>query len=58
MITLVSNTGGIPLIYTTLSFVICISMVKDFFENYKRKKSDKIENNREVETLVGDEFTT
>lgn len=31
-----------------LSFVIFVSMVKDIFEDLKRHKSDKIENNREV----------
>lgn len=38
-----------------LSFVVIISMIKDIFEDVKRHKTDKVENNRSVE--VGDPDT-
>lgn len=31
-----------------LSFVVIISMIKDIFEDLKRHKTDKLENNRKV----------
>ena len=33
------------------SFVMCISMLKDFYENYKRKLSDNNENERAVKVV-------
>lgn len=32
-----------------LTFVILVSMIKDIFEDYKRHKSDKLENYKKVE---------
>lgn len=44
----ISISGGKPLILIPLLFVIFINGLKNFFEDYKRKKSDTEENNREV----------
>ena len=38
-----------------LSFVVLISMIKDIFEDVKRHKTDKLENNRIVH--IGDPDT-
>lgn len=58
-IRVVSNTEGIPTIFFPLGFIVILSMIKDFFEDYKRKKSDSAENNKftqvflkETQTLV------
>ena len=40
--------SGLPTMIPPFSFVMCISMLKDFYENYKRKLSDKAENERGV----------
>ena len=33
------------------SIVLAVSMLKDFYENYKRKKSDNTENERAVKVV-------
>ena len=38
--------GGIPSLLLPLAFVVSLSMIKDGFEDYQRKKSDDEENNR------------
>ena len=45
----ISNADGKPIILMPLCVVIFINSVKDFYEDWKRKKSDDEENNREVE---------
>ena len=40
-----SYSGGNPIILMPLSFVVCLNGLKDIYEDYKRKKSDKKENN-------------
>jgi len=47
----ITNTEGKPLIYFPLGVIIAISMLKDFLEDHKRWKSDREENNKNVETL-------
>ena len=47
----ISITDGKPIIIFPLFIVVTISMVKDFFEDYKRKKSDKQENRKECHYL-------
>lgn len=47
----ISDSGGTPVMLMPLSFVVLVSMIKDFFEDLKRRQSDKQENNRKV--LVG-----
>jgi len=44
MIDAISITNGEPVIFGPLAIVVSISMVKDFFEDYKRHRSDKEEN--------------
>lgn len=41
---MISITDGQPVQALPLIFVVLISMVKDAFEDYKRAKSDKEEN--------------
>lgn len=50
-IPVVSNTDGIPTIFLPLGFIVFVSMIKDFFEDYKRKKSDASENNKSVQVF-------
>ena len=45
-IRVVSNTEGIPTICVPLGFIVILSMIKDFFEDYKRKSSDAAENKK------------
>jgi phospholipid-transporting ATPase len=43
-IRLISITDGQPLMLVPLLVVLAISMVKDAWEDYKRKKADRVEN--------------
>ena len=45
----ISNADGKPIILMPLSIVVLINSIKDFYEDWKRKKSDDEENNRKVE---------
>ena len=45
----ISNADGKPIILMPLSVVILVNSIKDFYEDWKRKKSDDEENNRKVE---------
>ena len=40
-----SYSGGAPLMLIPLAFVVCLNGIKDIYEDFKRKKSDKKENN-------------
>lgn len=40
MIPEVSISSNVPTIYLPLGFIILISGAKDFYEDYKRRKSD------------------
>ena len=42
-----SYSGGNPLMLIPLSFVVLVNGLKDLYEDFKRKKSDKKENNSE-----------
>lgn len=53
MIPEVSISSGVPTIYLPLSFIILISGAKDFYEDYKRRKSDNEENRQPVSTYDG-----
>lgn len=44
----VSISRGIPTILAPLSFIVLLSMVKDAFEDYKRYKSDREENEKQT----------
>ncbi|CAD8145283.1 unnamed protein product [Paramecium pentaurelia] len=48
MISAISITNGQPVIMGPLSIVVCISMIKDFVEDYQRRQSDNAENNRKT----------
>ena len=45
----ISNADGKPIILLPLCVVILVNSIKDFYEDWKRKKSDDDENNRKVE---------
>ena len=51
MIKPISITGGSPTNAPPLLFIVFVSMVKDFFEDSRRRKADKQENIR-ITTLV------
>lgn len=48
MITAISITDGKPVIFGPLLIVVSISMIKDFFEDFKRHKSDFEENTKQI----------
>ena len=56
----ISNANGKPIILMPLTVVILVNSIKDFYEDWKRKKSDDEENNRKVEVYDLDkkEFVT
>lgn len=43
----ISISDGEPVILFPLTFLISMSAIKDYIEDYKRKKQDKLENNME-----------
>jgi len=49
MIDMISISGGQPAMAMPLFFVVLVSMVKDAFEDYKRKQADDQENNSNVQ---------
>lgn len=56
MIKEISLTKGIPTVAISLVMIIVVSMVKDFFEDFKRWKSDAQENNAQTEVYSDGEF--
>lgn len=52
----ITNTQKQPLIYVPLFVIVVLSMLKDYMEDYKRKKSDREENNREVDVFSESKF--
>ena len=52
----VSISKGLPVIFLPLALILLASALKDFFEDYKRKKSDREENNQEIEVLENNSF--
>jgi phospholipid-transporting ATPase len=40
MIPFITISGGFPVIFIPLSIVVGVSVIKDFYEDLKRKKSD------------------
>ena len=52
-IQIISISEGIPTIFLPLVVIVAVTAIKDFYEDYKRKKSDQEENTRRV--LVWDE---
>ena len=49
----ISISNGQPVIYMPLAVILTITAIKDLFEDLKRHKSDKEENNRKV-TVIRD----
>ena len=45
----ISNAEGKPIILMPLCVVVLVNSIKDFYEDWKRKRSDDEENNRKVE---------
>ncbi len=48
MIKPISITGGSPTNAPPLLFLMIVSMVKDFYEDSRRRKADLEENNRQI----------
>lgn len=40
----ISISNGVPVIFLPLAVIVAITGIKDFFEDYKRRKSDIEEN--------------
>lgn len=51
MIPAISVSEGKPTMFFPLVVVLLVSMVKDFFEDWKRRMSDKKENESQIELL-------
>lgn len=52
----ISISEGIPATYLPLFVVLLVSALKDFYEDYKRKKSDYEENHKSVHVYENKEF--
>lgn len=48
MINEISISGGQPVILAPLALIVSVSAIKDFLEDWKRKKSDTQENMRKM----------
>lgn len=48
MIPAITVSEGKPTMFFPLVIVVIVSMVKDFFEDWKRRASDKKENESEI----------
>lgn len=53
MIKPISITSGSPTNLPPLLFLMIVSMVKDFYEDRRRRKSDKVENLRNTIVVGG-----
>ena len=60
MIPIISISDGKPAMLIPLLFVIGVSMIKDIFEDSKRHKSDRQENNKDTEVYdpISKDFVT
>lgn len=56
MIPQITTTDGHPLVYLPLSIIITVSMIKDFLEDWRRRKEDNKENNSIVKVLRNGKF--
>ena len=52
MIKPISITGGSPTNAPPLLFLMVVSMIKDFYEDSRRRKADLEENNRKILRVV------
>ena len=51
MIPTISISNGIPVIWLPLIVIIFITALKDYYEDHKRIRSDREENNRPIQVL-------
>ena len=60
MIPIISISDSKPAMLIPLLFVIGVSMIKDIFEDSKRHKSDRQENNKDTEVYdpISKDFVT
>lgn len=49
MIPVITISEGMPTIFMPLAFIVAVTAIKDYYEDYKRKKSDREENQSMVE---------
>lgn len=56
MIPQISVSGGFPVIFIPLTFVVSVSAAKDYFEDRKRKISDREINQSQAQRLGGEGF--
>ncbi|KAL4487095.1 hypothetical protein ABPG72_001547 [Tetrahymena utriculariae] len=47
----ITTTEGKPIVYTPLTVIVVISMIKDFIEDRKRRKQDQFENQSDTSRL-------
>lgn len=47
----ISDSGGRPVLLMPLSFVVGVSMIKDLYEDCKRKSQDNKENNCKIQCV-------
>lgn len=52
----ITISDGQPTIAFPLTFVLCVSMIKDLIEDRKRQKSDKEENTKKVQKWTGNNY--
>ena len=56
MIKAISNTGGRPVVLFPLSIIMGVNILKNIYEDLKRRSSDKKENNSKTQVLTHDGF--
>lgn len=50
----ITISDGMPTIYFPLVTIVTLTAIKDYYEDYKRKKSDREENHSECTVLAED----
>lgn len=51
MVPNITISDGLPTIYLPLVTIVILTAIKDFYEDYKRKKSDREENHSKCTVL-------
>jgi len=54
----ISTSKGVPYIFVPLIFIIAVTMIKDFVEDYKRHISDWEENNKKTKIFQNGSFVS
>ena len=52
----ISISNGYPVIFIPFAIIVILSAIKDIWEDNKRKKADKAENNKEIKIWNGARF--